>query len=192
MPVIVTKRLWCICILILLKWVTCILNAKIGKKWKKCRLAHRSYHIYSKYSDRQAWAKNMDPEEMLSAVSHQCVHRKYSKQYRPRWDTAEYGVSSGLCCSPLIQQFLDKHRVVNCTCSNFRSVVVRNWDVRILRVNTVKCQLISTLKGTGYTFMGGNLGHNCFRLLSERGLLKILPPRGANSFQVEQILSFES
>ena len=30
-----------------------------------------------------------------------------------------------------------EHRVVNCTCSNFRTSMVRSWGVRILRVNTV-------------------------------------------------------
>ena len=34
-----------------------------------------SYHIYSIYSDRQAWASNVDPDETLqNAASHQGLH----------------------------------------------------------------------------------------------------------------------
>ena len=40
-------------------------------------------------------------------------------------------------CLPLIQQFLDTTWVINCTCSNFRTSMVRNWGVWILRVNTI-------------------------------------------------------
>ena len=42
------------------------------------------------YSDSQAWANSVDPDEMpQNVVSHQGLH-----------------------CLPLIQQFLDQHRVV--------------------------------------------------------------------------------
>ena len=43
------------------------------------------YHIYPMYSDRQAWANGVEPDEMLqNAASHQDLH-----------------------CLTLIQQFLD-------------------------------------------------------------------------------------
>ena len=46
---------------------------------------HTLNHIYHKYSNRQAWANSVDPDEMQQkAASHQ-----------------------GLPCLPLIQQFLD-------------------------------------------------------------------------------------
>ena len=45
----------------------------------------KTYHIYCMYSDRQAWANIVGPDEMLQkAASHQGLH-----------------------CLPLIQQFLD-------------------------------------------------------------------------------------
>ena len=59
-----------------------------------------------------------------------------SKQCRPRWDAAECSISSGLYCLPLYQQFLDI-LLGNCTCSNFRTSMVRCWGVGILTVNTV-------------------------------------------------------
>ena len=49
------------------------------------------FRIYRMYSDRQAWANNADPDEMLqNAASHQGLH-----------------------CLPLIQQFKTLHWVVN-------------------------------------------------------------------------------
>ena len=48
-------------------------------------LLKHKYHIYSVYSDRQASANSVDPDEMpQNAASHQGLH-----------------------CLPLIQQFLD-------------------------------------------------------------------------------------
>ena len=73
------------------------------------------YRISHMYSDRQAWANSIDPDETpQNAASH-----------------------LGLHCLPLMQQFLTQHRVVNCTGSNFKTYMVRSWGVRILRVNTV-------------------------------------------------------
>ena len=40
----------------------------------------------------------------------------------------------GLHCLPLIQQFLTQNGIVNCTCSNFKTSMVRS--VQILRVDT--------------------------------------------------------
>ena len=40
--------------------------------------------------------------------------------------------------TPHIQQFSTQHQVVNCTCSNFRTNMVRSLGVPILRVNTVR------------------------------------------------------
>ena len=52
------------------------------KTWKKKITTYRIYHMYS---DRQAWANSVDPDEMpLKAASHQGLH-----------------------CLPPIQQFLD-------------------------------------------------------------------------------------
>ena len=73
------------------------------------------YHIYCKYSDRQAWANSVHPDEMPQNVaSHQGLH-----------------------CLPLIQKFIDTTSCRNCTCSKFRTSIVRNWGVQILRVNAV-------------------------------------------------------
>ena len=50
-----------------------------------CYLLRAQYRIYHMYSDRQAWANNLDPDETpQNAASH-----------------------LGLHCLPLIQQFLD-------------------------------------------------------------------------------------
>ena len=52
-----------------------------------------SYSIYRKYSDKKARANSVDSDEMpQNAASHQGLH-----------------------CLPIIQQFLDRQWVVNCT-----------------------------------------------------------------------------
>ena len=73
------------------------------------------YTLFTICMDRQAWENSADPDETPhNAASHQGLH-----------------------CLPLIQQFKAQHRVVNCTCSNFRTSMVRSWDIRLLRFNTV-------------------------------------------------------
>ena len=88
---------------------------KINRFWKeqpfwsnfnfKTNCSYRIYHIYS---DRQAWANSIDPDETPQTTL--------------------------FATHPAI---LTQHRVVNCTGSNFRTYMVRSWGVRILRVNTV-------------------------------------------------------
>ena len=54
-------------------------------KRQKLTKIHVKYHIYLMYSDKQAWANSVDPDEMpQNAASHQALH-----------------------CLPFIQQFLD-------------------------------------------------------------------------------------
>ena len=60
-----------------------------------------------------------------------------SKQYRPRWDATERGVSSGSTLFATHPAIFRQHRVVNCTGSNFSTYMVRSWGVWILRINTV-------------------------------------------------------
>ena len=73
------------------------------------------YRIYCMYSDRKAW----------------------EKQCRPRWDAAECGVIRVYTVFHSSSNVLTQNRVVNCTCSNFRTNMVGSWSVRILRVNMV-------------------------------------------------------
>ena len=65
------------------------------------------------YSDRQAWANSIDPDETPhSAASH-----------------------LGLYCLPLIQQFFDITSGSKLYLLNFRTSMVRRWSVQILSVN---------------------------------------------------------
>ena len=68
-----------------------------------------------------------------------------SKQWRPRWDAAECGVSSGSKLFATLSNFQTQHRLVNCTCSNFRTNMGRSCGVWILEVNTVVKQKLKTL-----------------------------------------------
>ena len=34
-----------------------------------CKMLERQYHIYPKYSDRQAWANSTDPDQTLQNVA---------------------------------------------------------------------------------------------------------------------------
>ena len=74
------------------------------------------YRIYCMYSDRQAWANSIEPDETpQSTAPHQDLH-----------------------CLPLTSsKFWTQHRVVSCTCSNFRTSMVRSWGVQILRVRSI-------------------------------------------------------
>ena len=68
-----------------------------------------------------------------------------SKQFRPRWDAAERGVSSGSTLFATHPAIFTQHWVVNCTGSNFRTYMVRSWGVRILWVNTVPVDMFHIL-----------------------------------------------
>ena len=60
-----------------------------------------------------------------------------SKQCRSRWDAAESSISSGSTLFATHPAIFRNNIIVNCTCSNFRTSVVRSWGVCKLRVITV-------------------------------------------------------
>ena len=55
-------------------------------------------------------------------------HIGLSKQCRSRWDAAECGISSGSILFATHPAIFRLNQVINCTCSKFRTSMVRSWD----------------------------------------------------------------
>ena len=116
------------------------------------------YRIYHMYSDRQAWANSLDPDETLrNAVSH-----------------------LGLHCLPLIQQFLDTTSGSKLYWFKFRTYMVRSWGVRILRVNTVATILnpIKWVPRTCFYIEVGKLLYGCLLYSEVQSTLIISNSKG--------------
>ena len=100
--------------------------------------SHQELHPLRKHAYWNTWKISPPKTESFSDKSYDSCHISaqnrdcgYSLEPPMRRLIRVYSVCH------LFSKFQTRQRIVNCTCSNCRTSIVRSWGVRILRVNTV-------------------------------------------------------